>query len=104
MAHAVIAHIHPDVDDSWGVDLIEDALSEAIEARGVGEFDGHDIALDGSGEVILYAYGEDADALYEAMEPALLGVAPREGSYAIKRYGDADDPSVREERVELRRR
>jgi hypothetical protein len=102
MAHAVIVHIYPDVDDSWGVDLVEDALTEAIDARGVGEFDGHDIALDGSGEVMLYAYGEDADALYEVMEPVLLGVPPREGSYAIKWYGEAGDPEVREERVELR--
>jgi hypothetical protein len=100
----VIVHIWPDVDDSWGVDLVEDALIAAIDAGGVGEFDGHDVALDGSGEVNLYAYGEDADALFEVMEPVLLGVPPREGSYAIKRYGEAGEPGVREERVELRTR
>jgi hypothetical protein len=78
MEQAVIVHLYPDVDnEKWGVDLVEDPLIEAIEERGVGEFDGHDIALDGSGEVILYAYGPDADALYQVMEPILREVPPR---------------------------
>lgn len=101
MEHAVIVHLFPDVGDDWGVDLVEDPLMEAIDERGVGEFDGHDIALDGSGEVILYAYGPDADALYEVMEPILRAVPPREGSYAVKRYGPADDPTAEQVRVEL---
>jgi hypothetical protein len=57
MEQAVIVHLFPDVGDDWGVDLVEDPLMEAIDEHGVGEFDGHDIALDDSGEVILYAYG-----------------------------------------------
>jgi hypothetical protein len=101
MEHAVMAYLIPDVGDEWGVDLVEDPLIEAIEEAGVGEFDGHDIALDGSGEVILYAYGPDADALYEVMEPILRAVPLKDGSYAVKRYGEAGDADAREVRAEL---
>jgi hypothetical protein len=101
MEQAVIVYLFPDVGDDWGVDLVEDPLMEAIDEHGVGEFDGHDIALDGSGEVMLYAYGPDADALYEVMEPTPRAVPPREGSYAVKRYGPADDPTAERVRVDL---
>ena len=79
---------------------LEDRLIEAIEQAHAGEFDGNEIALDGS-EVVLYAYGPDADALFEAMRPSLAEVEPRPGSHAIKRYGPAADPQAREARVEL---
>jgi hypothetical protein len=99
MEHAVIAHLIPDVDDDdWGVDLVEDPLIEAIEEAGVGEFDGN---LLGPGEVELYAYGPDADALFEVMEPILRAVPLKAGSYAVKRYGAAGDPEAREVRVAL---
>ena len=102
MEQAVIVHLYPDVDnEKWGVDLVEDPLIEAIEDRGVGEFDGHDIALDESGEVILYAYGPDADALHQVMKPILREVPPGEGWYAIKRYGEAGETDAREVRIEL---
>ena len=101
MEHAVLVHLYPDVGDDWDVDLVEEPLIEAIDAHGVGEFDGHDIALDGSGEVILYAYGPDADALWGVMEPIVRAVPRKDGSYAMKRYGEAGDQSAGVERVEL---
>jgi hypothetical protein len=81
MEHAVIAHLIPDVGDDWGVDLVEDQLIEAIDNAGVGEFDGN---LMGPGEVELYAYGPDADALFDVMEPILRAVPLKPGSYALK--------------------
>jgi hypothetical protein len=36
MEQAVIVHLSPDVSDDWGVDLVEDPLIAAIEAKGVG--------------------------------------------------------------------
>lgn len=95
---AVIVHLDPPrVDEDWGVDLVEDPLIDAIDDARVGEFDGNDVALDGT-EVILYAYGPDADALYEVMEPILKAIPPGPKSYAIKRYGE---PGAREVRIEL---
>jgi len=47
------------------------------------------------------AYGPDADALSEVMEP-LLGTAPvKEGSYAVEHYGEARDADALQVRVEL---
>ena len=96
--HAVIVHLTGALPTE-AVFALEDRLIEAIERAEVGEFDGNEIALDGS-EVVLYAYGPDADALYEAMKPLLLELPPPPGSYAIKRYGAADS-RARTARVEL---
>jgi hypothetical protein len=96
MEQAVIASLIPDAD--WDVFEVEDRLIEAIEKEGVGEFDGN---LLGPGSVELYAYGPDADALFEVMDPILRSVPLKKGSYATKRYGAADDPGAREVRVEL---
>ena len=84
-------------DEEWNVYDIEDQLIEAVETAGVGEFDGN---LMGPGEVVLYAYGPDADALFAVMEPILRSVPARE-AYAIKRYGEPGDPEMLEVRVEL---
>jgi hypothetical protein len=98
MEHAVIAHLIPGAGGDWDVFDVEDQLIEAIEKAGVGEFDGN---LLGPGEVELYAYGPDADALFEVVEPILRALALEEGSYAVKRYGAPEDPAAREARVEL---
>jgi hypothetical protein len=93
--HAVIATFLS--DDEWDVYDVEDQLIEAIGKAGVGEFDGN---LMGPGEVVLYAYGPDADALFDVMEPILRAVPAKE-AYAVKQYGEPGDPSTREVRVQL---
>jgi hypothetical protein len=87
-------------DPDWGVDRVEDPLIAAIENANAGEFDGNEIALDGT-EVVLYAHGPDTDALWRVMEPIVRAVPPGPTSYVIKRYGRAGDPGVREVRVDL---
>ena len=42
----------------------------------------------------------DADALFDVMAHILRAIPARE-AFAIKRYGEAGDPSAREERVDL---
>ena len=56
--------------------------------------------MDGS-EATLYAYGTDADALWEVMRPVVEASSPNPGSYVTKRYGAPDDPTVREVRIDL---
>ncbi|HZN22132.1 MAG TPA: hypothetical protein VFB57_06210 [Gaiellaceae bacterium] len=92
---AVITTFVSDVE--WDVADVEDRLIEAIEKAGVGEFDGN---VMGPGEVVLYAYGPDADALFDVMAPILRAIPARE-AFAIKRYGEAGDPRAHEERVDL---
>ena len=62
---------------------LEDALKKSL--NGTGDFDGNEIAIDGS-EVIFYVYGSAPDDLWMRMKPALLskGGAPI-GSFAIIR-------------------
>jgi hypothetical protein len=72
-------------------------LTEAIEQAHVGEYAGHEF---GSGEVVLYAYGPDADALFAVMEPILHDL-PFRPAHVVRRYGAVDDPSAPEHRIDL---
>jgi hypothetical protein len=101
--HAVITHL-PLSDDEFGTEderervfELEDRIIDAVAALG-GEHDGHEF---GEGEAVLYTYGPGADALFDAVRASLGGFPVRPGAYAIKRYGRAEDPAAREERVEL---
>jgi hypothetical protein len=51
--------------------------------------------------VVLFTYGPDADRLFEAISGCLEGFPIRPGAYVVKRYGRANDPNAREERVPL---
>ena len=85
------------VDEREAVFALETRVEQAV-ARLGGEHDGNEF---GEGQAILYTYGPDADALLHALRNALDDFPVREGAYAIKRYGRADDAQARTERVEL---
>jgi hypothetical protein len=101
--HAVITHLplsddeHGTADEREAVFAIEDRLTEAAAALG-GEHDGNEF---GGGEAVLYTYGPDADALLDAVRDCFRDFPIRPGAYAIKRYGRANDPNAREERMPL---
>lgn len=99
--HAVIARYRLTGEGFGGdwaaVRATERALREAVEAAGVGEFDGDEF---GGGEVLLFAYGPDADALSEAMAPALRGLPLRPARVRL-RYGAATDPDAAERVMDL---
>ncbi|WP_037767418.1 hypothetical protein [Streptomyces sp. 142MFCol3.1] len=101
--HAVIARYRLTGDgfgepgDRAAVRAAQNLLTEAIERVGVGEFDGNEF---GGGEVALFAYGPDADALFAVMEPVLRDL-PFRPANVVLRYGSASDPSAAERRVEL---
>jgi hypothetical protein len=101
--HAVITHLplsdedHGSTEEREAVFAVEDRLVEAAAALG-GEHDGNEL---GGGEAVLYTYGPDADALLEAVRSCLADFPVRPGAFAVKRYGRADDPDAREERVSL---
>jgi hypothetical protein len=100
---AVITHLRLSNDD-FGTTEEREAVF-ALEARianaaeRVGCF--HDGNTFGGGEVELFTYGPDADVVFGVIQNSLRGFEVRPGSYAIKRYGDVEDPNAREERVEL---
>jgi hypothetical protein len=100
--HAVIVHTSLSNDDmGTKADLerafaLEDRQIAAIEAANAGALDGNEV---GGGEVVFYAYGPDAQALYKAMAPELTNV--RRPAFAILRFGSADDPKAIERRIDL---
>src|SRR5215210_6893542 len=101
--HAVLTHL-PLSDDEFGtaeereaVRHLEKRIERAVAKLG-GEHDGNEF---GGGEVMLYTYGPDADQLLDAIRKCLTGYDALPGAYAVKRYGRADDPGAREERVTL---
>ncbi|MER7730090.1 hypothetical protein ABTX80_04340 [Streptomyces erythrochromogenes] len=101
--HAVIAHYRL-ADDGLGepdqrevVRQSQSLLTEAIEQADVGEFDGDEY---GGGEVVLYAYGPDADALFAVMAP-ILNDLPFRPAHVVLRYGSVDAPLAAELRLDL---
>lgn len=76
---------------------LQKRLAEAIAGADVGEFAGNEF---GGGEVTLYAYGPDATRLFTAMEPQLRAF-PARPAHATLRFGEADDPTAVEQRVDL---
>jgi hypothetical protein len=77
---------------------LETELEQDIERAQVGEMDGNEI---GGGECTLFMYGPDADELFTTIEPRLRASRFAKGGSIVKRYGDPDDPHVREVRIKL---
>ncbi|MCU0760132.1 MAG: hypothetical protein MUF07_13175 [Steroidobacteraceae bacterium] len=98
--HAVIVYF----DNYGSTDLsrmhaLEDALSDAIDKAGVGEFDGNEISSDGT-DGTLYMYGPDADKLMAVVKPLLEKTDFTRQARVVLRYGPPAD-GVREVEVRL---
>ena len=78
---------------------LEDKLIAAIEAAEAGEFDGNEVAADGS-DGSLYMYGADADRLFEAIRPVLSSATCIHKAVATIRYGPPED-GVEERQVAI---
>ena len=91
---AVIVHFEYGSIDLTRLFVLEDKIDAALKASGAGEFDGDEMAVDGS-HGTLYMYGQSADRLFDAVEPILKTADFMSGAEAIKRYGPANS-SARE--------
>ncbi|MFD7706766.1 hypothetical protein [Streptomyces sp. NPDC059786] len=89
---AVVAHLRlageqfGDADQRKLVYEAQRAMAAATEEADVGEVDGNEF---GGGEAVVYAYGSDADALFEVMEPILRGLPFRPAHVVLRRGDDA---------------
>jgi hypothetical protein len=88
--HAVIVNFNYGSNDLTRLFEIEERLESAITEAGVGEFDGNDIATDGS-DANLYMYGPNADAIFEVIRPILEKIDCMKGAKATLRYGPPDE-------------
>jgi hypothetical protein len=84
--HAVIVRFVYGSTDLSRLFAVEDRLEKAIDAAGAGEFDGNEVAADGS-DGTLYMYGPDADALFAAVRPTLVATDFLRGATVTLRYG-----------------
>ena len=97
---AVIVHFNYGSTDLSRLFALEGKLEKAIEQAKAGEFDGNEIATDGS-DGFLYMYGLDADRLFEVIKPALEGTDFMDGAEVTRRYGPAQS-GAREIKAEIR--
>ena len=79
-----------DGPDLFGVLDRERGLENVIESAGVGEFDGNDMAADGSNGTI-FMYGPNADNLFDTVLPVLESTSFMIGAKATLRYGPPED-------------
>ena len=106
--HSVVVQFYDFAGKFWTEDersldplfALEDELESALEGTGVGELDGHEIAVDGS-DGFLFLYGPDADALFALIEPILRKSAVMSGADATLRYGDPDEADLRQKVIAI---
>lgn len=79
---------------------LEEQLEAAVAEAGVGEYDGHEIAVDLS-DGTLYHYGPDAEALFAIVSPLLKSAGCFKAAKATLRFGPPED-GVRERSVSLK--
>ena len=96
---AVIVHFQYGKTEFQPVFDLGDALDEAIIKAGVGEYDGNEIAVDGS-DGYLYMYGPDADRLFDVVRPVLESAVFMRNATVTIRYGSPGDDVV-EKRVKI---
>ncbi len=84
--HAVIVSFQYGSTDLSRIFQLEKRLEDAIEEAHAGEYDGNEIAVDGS-DGSLYMYGPDADRLFDVVRPILESTDFMQGARALLRYG-----------------
>ncbi len=93
LVHIDIRSLSEEEFERSDFDHLEDRIAEAVAA--IGEFDGHGF---GDGEVVIYLYGPDAEALFRAVEPHLLSHPLGRGAMVLIRKGPPGAPE-REVRI-----
>ncbi|MEU6351010.1 hypothetical protein ABZ896_16995 [Streptomyces sp. NPDC047072] len=76
---------------------LSDELNKLIAEKSAGEYDGDEF---GGHECTLYMYGPSADALLEAINPA-LEKSTFKPIRVLRRYGSVDDAAARETKTRI---
>lgn len=98
--HAVLIHFNYGLKDLDPLHALEDKLRAAIDHHEMGEYDGHEIALDHS-DGILFMYGPNAERLYLVVQPLLKQAAFMKGAVATLRFGPPEEEGAREIEIEI---
>lgn len=92
---AVIVHFQYGSTDLSEVFAIEEELEAKISSAQAGEYDGNEMAADGT-DGYLYMYGPDADKLFQTVKSVLESRPFLQGATVTRRYGppEGDVPEV----------
>ena len=85
--HAVIVSFDYGLADLEPLLTLGERLRETVEAAGTGEYDGHEVAENGS-DGMFFLYGPDADRLLGSIRPVLLSSGLLKRARARLRYGE----------------
>ncbi|AWV08153.1 hypothetical protein [Marilutibacter maris] len=86
--HAVIVSFDYGSRDLTPLLTLGESLREAVRKAGTGEYDGHEVAENGS-DGAFFLYGPDADRLLESVRPMLLSSGLLKHPSVRLRYGEA---------------
>ena len=87
--HAVIINFNYGIQGLEQLHELEKKLEIVIKQNSVGEYDGHEIAVDYS-DGSIYMYGPDAETLFNAIRPTLDNTSFMKGAQAILCFGPPD--------------
>ena len=87
---SVVVHFNYGQTDLDPLFAVEQQLEKAVAEADVGEYDGNEVATDGS-DGCLYMYGPDADALFAVVRPILESIPFMNGAVAHLYYGPPED-------------
>jgi hypothetical protein len=88
--HSLIIRFKYRGDDFEPLYELEQSLGEALDESGVGEYEGHEMSIDGkSGEMTMS--GPDAHAIWDTIQPVLEGARFMRGADAELHLGDGAD-------------
>lgn len=88
--HAVIVRFDYGKTDLDPLFELERRLENAINESKVGEYDGNEIAVDGS-DGTLYMYGPNGDSLLSVIQPIIESIEFMNGANITVRYGPPED-------------
>lgn len=97
--HAVIVCFNYRLEELEPLYQLEEKLEKIIADNNVGEYDGHEIAMDNS-DGTLFMYGPNAEKLFKAVKPTLEKTDFMRGAIANLRFGPQVD-GVNEIEVEI---
>lgn len=88
--HAVIIHFTYGIQGLDRLNQLEKELENIITGSNLGEYDGHEIAIDYS-DGSLYMYGPNAETLFKGIQPTLNSFNFMKGASVKLRFGPPED-------------
>lgn len=87
--HSVLVHFMYYKEELDELHELDEKLDNAINQKGVGQYDWHEINMDMS-DGTLFMYGPNAEELFKVVKPILEQTDFTRGAWAVLRFGALD--------------